>query len=148
MTRICSDKHFSRLLKSFQKKAYNQIYDNKDIRNHKNLFDLIVCYFSNVDKRKYTVYSYDLKLLEYKFKSNPFKTHSCIDDTIMHPLVNKFWVSYTVEDTNHKRCKKNDSFIDKKLVFRLYLKIGNYRKKRIARWIVPMEWHNNKLKNI
>lgn len=134
MKRICSDKHFSRLLITFKKIAIKQAGNHISLNNN-----LIASYIMYDDGR---LFDFDCNLLEKKFRFNPYKTHSCIDDTIMHPLVNKFWVSYTVEDTNNKRCKKTDSFNDKNLVFRLYLKIGNYRKKRIARWIVPMNWHN------
>ena len=137
MKRICSDKHFSRLLRSFRKIIIRQIDDNICLNKNKELLNLIYSYFDS------NAIECNSELLERKFRKNPHKTHSCIDDTIMHPLINKFWLSYTVEDSNHKRCKKTDDFNNKFLVFKLYLQVGNYRKKRIARWIVPMEWHCN-----
>jgi hypothetical protein len=69
----------------------------------------------------HTAFDFNCHLLEKKFRCNSYKTHSCFDDTIMHPIANKFWLSYTVEDSNFKRCKKNDDFNGKFIVFRLYI---------------------------
>lgn len=132
MKPITSNKHFERLLKQFKTISLEQIKNNEYLtKEDKN----ILLKFYNHYIPPYDVVS---DILLNKFKQNKYKTHSSIDDVIFSPYINKLWLSYTVED-NNKRYRGND-FKNKILVFKIHYKFGNYRKKRVARWRVPIIW--------
>lgn len=129
---ICSIKHFKRMLISFRKIALNQI--NNNTKSSKSFYDCYAVYISEEDNPL----DYLCSKLLLRFKMNSFKTHSCFCKCVDWNY-NKLWVSYTVEDENKQRIK-DKNFINKNLVFKIYVKIDVHRKKRIARWIVPMTW--------
>lgn len=132
MKPIASNKHFERMLKQFKTISFEQIQNNN--------------YLSNVDKSiLFKFYeklesSYDIvsNILLNNFKRNKYKTHSSIDDVMYSEYINRIWLSYTVEN-GRTRYKKKD-FKNKTLVFKVHYKFGNYRKKLVARWRVPIIW--------
>jgi hypothetical protein len=131
---ICSIKHFERLLKSFEKIAYNQYENNNHItRSDANIDD----YLENLT---YGLKPRSVQILN-KFKHNQYKTHSCFKDKSVRVNNVTFWVSYTVEDQKGKRVRGKD-FTNTNMVFKVFIQVDNHRKKRIIRWIVPMTWHN------
>jgi hypothetical protein len=128
------------MLITFEKIAEKQLANHKYVEKYAQLFS----YF--LDPAPYIFSASPLNHLCYdllfKFKQNPYKTHSCFDDVMAGELNNRFWVSYTVEDENKKRIWTRE-YCGKFLAFKIYMKIGNYRKNRIARWRVPLTWHNS-----
>lgn len=139
MNPICSNKHFERLLISFGKIAEKQMGNNRHIERNAKLFSE----FLDGKPQEFSPSPFDYLRhdLLNKFKRNPYKTHSCLDDVMFSEINHKFWISYTVEDENKQRTRTKN-FSGKFLVFKVYLRIGNYRKNRIVRWSIPITWHN------
>lgn len=134
---ICSIKHFNRLIKKFKKNVYLN-FSIKFIEDESKLDVIMSNAFGRYDELNSNDFNYYTEALLETFKRNPFKTHSCFKFDVDH-VDSKMWVSYTVEDVNKKRVKDitNNCF----LVFKIYVKTENYRKKRVYRWSVPMTWH-------
>jgi len=132
---ICSSAHFNRLLKSFNRIGISQIELNKHLDKYSTLIFMLINHGTIT-----TPLEDMLKKLGKIFKQHPFKSHSCLDDVMCHTLVNKFWVSYTIENNNKKRHMKSVDYTDCYIVFKIYMQIGFFRKKRIARWAVKVDW--------
>lgn len=137
MKPICSNKHFERLLKSFRKIAINQINNN----HYLSIDEINV--LNTLFNRPVLEPTFDFlsKEILNRFKKNPRKSHSCYDDVLYHKLVNKIWVSYTLVNLTTKQ--RQNHYINAGIVFKIYIKLGQKRKKRVVRWIIPIDWHNN-----
>lgn len=140
---ICSNKHFKRLLESFNKISTAQVDRNEHLIKHH--YDMLNDFFNHpITIQSDSVFELMLLTLNEKFKQNPYKTKSGYDwvyPTDGFILDNyKFWVSYTIEDENGCRIKK-DSFKDKFIVFKIHMQVDNHKKRRISKWSVPITWH-------
>ena len=132
-TQICSNEHFNRLLKTFEKITIRVVKENSIDSNVIGFVD------SKIYQSQFNIILN--KYLFKNFKSNPFKTKSGVTYELFLTSLDKsrhykFYVSYSFEDELGKRSKQ-----PKKVVFRLYVKnyIG-YRKKRLVKWDVPITW--------
>lgn len=125
---IFSNEHFLRLLNKFEKISCRVISDYKDDKYFELYRDFV---FNN--KGCESPLKNILNELFKNYKSNYYKTKSCLTDVLMNYYVNEFFVSYTFEDEYGKR-----SYFPNFIVFRIYVKIGNYRKKRLVKWRVPI----------
>jgi len=130
----CSYQHFSRLLKSFKRIGENQIKEDTHLSKYSSLIYRFLD--SSTRTSPFELLLLDLGRIQ---KQHPYKTHSCLNDIMCHRLDNKFWVSYTYEDGNKKRLWNHD-YSDCYIVFKVYMQIGNYRKKRISRWSIKVDW--------
>lgn len=135
----CSKKHFKRLANSFERIAKSQIKSNKHLDKYHDLIE------SLIDGNLISESPYDriIELLIKNYNMHPYKTMSMYDDVMTHRLVNKFWVGYTMEDKYGKRIHKSDISNESYMVFKIYMQIGHYKKRRIARWKVKMDWYKN-----
>lgn len=68
------------------------------------------------------------------FKSNMFKTKSCFYGKLPSKKNAYFWFSYTFEDDKFKRTIEPIM-----ITFRIYCKIGGYKKKLLVRWSVLLK---------
>lgn len=120
---ICSNEHFSKLLTKF-KKISNRVINDLSESDFYFLIEYHLAEYDDLEKELFNNY-----------KRNPIKTKSVIvsDRTEMGT---KFYLSYTFEDVDGKRSSKNKDNI----VFRIYIKIGNMRKKRLVKWNVQINW--------
>ena len=134
---ICSIEHFKKLQKFFRKMAYKQITSNEHLQKNK-LKQLFIYNFLENDLKEF-----EEKLLNV-FKGHSYKTHSCFTKGFADPTINipgldenvQMYVSYTVEN-NSKRCGISS---DAYLVFRIFIKVGNTKKRRIVRCKVKLTW--------
>ena len=130
---ICSNDHFKRLLKSFKKISLRVCEDYKDAEFYED-FE----YFIGEDNFNNFYYSVSfqecINKLFKNFKLNPFKTKSGYLSENEVDGINKFFVTYTFEDELGKR-----SVNTKNVVFRIFVK-SDYRKKRLVKWSVPVNW--------
>jgi|LSQX01.2.fsa_nt_gb hypothetical protein len=123
---ICSIKRFERMCVCFKKYAQNQIERNPHTNKIPFLFYGDLGFFNVFDK--------SMNKIINKFKSNRYKTKSAIVSDIFSSY---YWLSYTIENDLGKRYYGKD-FSDKFIVFKIHVKVGNYRKKRIAYWKVKL----------
>ena len=125
--RICSDKHFKSLLKSFKSMAEKQILANKHLKHKGDSY------------LNFRLYSGTLSSILRKFAANPYKT--CIGFKKHVPdTLNNIWYTYTLERDKRRLKGLNDVKNGDKIVFRYYVKDGQYRKKLYARWSVEVTW--------
>jgi len=140
--KICSEKHFKYLLKSFSKYFKNEIDKNVHLMNFKYSFDQFF-----YDPEGISNFSLILLKLLLKFKCNPYKTCSKIYINEIYDS-NNFWIikdmhlwfSYTIENKNNQRIKNKEINNNSFIVFKVYMKIDNNRKRRIFRWKLKMDW--------
>lgn len=133
MKQICSNDHFKRLLKKFEKISERVVAENSDNSVIINFVDSKI----NPSKLNLLLNNYLLK----NFKSNPFKTKSGVTYVLYMNQINrsdyyKFYVSYTFEDEFGNRSNQ-----PKNIVFRIFIK-STFRKKRLVRWTVPITWEH------
>jgi hypothetical protein len=129
--KVCSNDHFLKLLKQFKKISCRVIVDHKDSKYYK-----LLCDFAFGDFMNKSPLNHILDDLFKNFKAKPIKTKSGIIDEMCSEYMNKFYVTYTFQNDQGKR-SINPSFI----VFRIYIKIGYFRKKRLVKWSVPIIWN-------
>lgn len=129
--KVCSNDHFFKLLKQFKKISCRVILDRKDSKYYK-----LYCDFAFGDFMNKSPFDHILDDLFKNFKANPIKTNSGLTDEMCSEYMNKFYVTYTFENEIGKR-----SIDSKFIVFRIYAKIGNFRKKRLVKWSVPIIWN-------
>lgn len=129
--KVCSNDHFFKLLKQFKKISCRVILDHKDSKYYKLLGDFAFGDFMNKSP-----FDHILDDLFKNFKANPIKTNSGITDEMCSEYMNKFYVTYTFQDDLGKRSNE-----PKFIVFRIYVKIGYFRKKRLVKWSVPIIWN-------
>ena len=129
---ICSNAHFKRLLKTFKKITLRV---SEDYKNYNISASFEYFLHSNLD---YFSFEKSLEKLYKNYKANPFKTKSGITsiryDSGIRTGISKFFVTYTFEDEFGKR-----SLNTKNIIFRVYIK-EEYRKKRLVKWVVPVNW--------
>ena len=118
----CSIKHFEVLLKQFKKITTRVVHDHEFEENY-DLFSQ----FLNTD------FNAHCDNLLSTFKSNMFKTKSCFYGKMASKKTANFWVSYTFEDNVFKRTANPN-----KITFRVFCRIGGYKKKLLVRWSVPL----------
>lgn len=118
---VCSIKRFEGLTKQFSKIVKRVIVDYR-VEGNNILFDY------------YTIYHLDnqINMLLDTFKSNMHKTKSG-QMLKLFSTDHTFWVTYTFENDEFKRTSKSTN-----IVFRLYVKTDGGKKKRLVRWIVPI----------
>lgn len=126
--KICSNGHFLKLLKQFKKISCRVMLDHKDSKYYKLLCDFTFGNFINKSPLDYI-----LDDLFINFKANSLKSKSGITDEMCSEYINKFYVTYTFQNDLGER-SSNPKFI----VFRIYVKIGHFRKKRLVKWAVPI----------
>lgn len=129
--KVCSNDHFLKLLKQFKKISNRVILDHKDSKYYK-----LLCDFAFGDFMNKSPFDYILLDLFKNFKANPIKTMSGLTDEMCSEYMNKFYVTYTFQDDLGKRSNE-----PKFIVFRIYVKIGYFRKKRLVKWSVPIIWN-------
>jgi hypothetical protein len=141
--KICSEKHFKHLLISFDKYFKNEINKNVRLNLFKDSFEYLF-----YDPETISKFELIKRKILLKFKNNPYKTCSKFvhkDRFIINNVWSdirdvNLWFSYSIENENNKRIKNfeinNNSFI----VFKVYMKIENGRKRRIFRWKIKMNW--------
>jgi len=143
--KICSVSHFERLCKSFWKNSFNFTQNESRLSVYKGSFR---DFYYGYPESYYGNFDLLLNKLKNTFKHNPYKTSSKYNieeyfyinnDLLQGARLIKFWISYTIEDENCKRVKDNN-FKDKFIVFKIYTKVENHRKKRLYRWKVKMDW--------
>lgn len=138
MKPICSKNHFKRLLKSFKRIAIRQINSNPHLSDDElGILNSLM----NVPVLEPTFDFLSKKMFE-SFKKNPYKTHSAYRDELVYHIQNNVWLSYGVEDRYNERMRKNNNLTSGEyfIVFRIYLKTGHSRKKRVAKWYIPITW--------
>jgi len=129
--KVCSNDHFLKLLKQFKKISCRVILDHKESKYYNTY-----CKFAFGNFINNSPFDQILEDLFKNFKANPIKTNSGLTDEMCSEYINKFYVTYTFENELGKR--SNDS---KFIVFRIYVKIGSIRKKRLVKWSVPITWN-------
>jgi hypothetical protein len=156
--KICSIPHFERLCKSFSKKFFENVVENKHQnklfdRYHDSFFNFYYGYPDDIDGKFFRL----IHQLIGSFKRNSYKTKSGFvigdlfnivkdsQDSSEVPSIDfhevKIWISYTIENKFGFRVKTNSNFEDNFLVFRVFIKIDNHRKKRIYKWGVKTDWY-------
>lgn len=139
--KVCSNDHFFKLLKQFKKISSRVILDHKDSKYYEVMHDFI---FGNIiftdPLTNNSPFDYILLDLFKNFKANPIKTNSGLTDEMCSEYMNKFYVTYTFENELGKRSNE-----PKFIVFRIYVKIGYLRKKRLVKWSVPITWNKKSL---
>jgi hypothetical protein len=141
---VCSIKHFEKLLKQFFKMANKQIvanivYEETTYQPKSGTYLSLTEYLSsnfifNTEILKAALF----ESLLPRFKADRFKTKS--EFTIKFDEA-RFFVSYTVEDSNHNRMYMSDEnydMIDKFIIFRVYCQYS--QKRLLAKWSVPITW--------
>lgn len=137
--RICSVKHFERMLIYFKKTAIKQMLNNPhiNIKYHDIINSFILTETLNDDKSSQI--DDCLESLLKTFKHNPYKSHSGFQKKDLMYTINSFWVTYTYETYDNKRIKNND-YSNCYICFRIFMKIDSHRKKRVAIWKVKVNW--------
>jgi hypothetical protein len=142
-TPICSIKHFEKLLRQFEKMANKQIVANivheETYQPKAGTYLSLPEYLSSKETFNTDVLHIALfDSLLPRFKADKFKTKS--EFKISYGET-RFFVSYTVEDSNHNRMFMSDEnydIIDKFIVFRVYCQYS--QKRLLARWSIPITW--------
>ena len=155
---ICSIDHFKRLIKSFEKIAIKQIKNNPHLKKYaygEYSHQLMDIFYDPEDFGEFYYLSH--RLID-SFGHNQYKTHSCFKKkggiSIPNEMFSKkpenteedpfyvwgdIFLSYTIEGENKQRIK-NRNFKDQYIAFKIFMKLGNFKKKRIAYWRVKITW--------
>jgi len=149
--RICSDRHFRSLIKSFTKKFIAYTYSlkednaNKFLKQFQSEFHHIWWDPEGQGNFEWIMY----KVLK-EFKHSPFNKNKCFftlnenwhkeDDTCYkNHYDTTIWIGYSVEDKDHKVIRNND-YQNNYIVFKVYVKIGYYKKKLVYKFPIKINW--------
>lgn len=132
---ICSNKHFSRLIKNFKRIATAQLKQNPKLKSKQDLVWLLAN-----DCMVVTPLDTMLQKLEFTYKRSPFKSHSKFSESIIFYESNRFDVSYTIENDSKNRLIGKQDYINANIVFKIHMVLGSSKKVCVARWSVKVDW--------